>query len=172
MNFRKLAVVTASTLVIIIAATFLLPETVTVERRQVIKAETEKVFALLDSAASFQRFNPYTEADPKLEIALTGPDRGVGSRFSFNGADGTGVQTIVAMTPNERVTMEIDLGAMGKPVQEFELKPVDGGTEVVWRVTSNFGFNPAGRVFGLFMDGMLGQVYERGLAKMELAATT
>ena len=169
MNIRTILVTTTCTLAAIVGATLLLPETVVVERKQVIKAQQEKIFALLDSAAGFQRFNPYKEADPKLEIALGGPDRGIGSSLSFDGTDGKGVQTIVDITPNSRVKMEIDLGAMGKPVQEFELTPVDGGTEVVWRVTSGFGFNPVGRVFGLFMDGMLGPIQERGLEKMEIA---
>ncbi len=167
MNIRKIATRTAATLGLIIAGTFLLPSSVTVERTKVIAAEDAKLFALISGNENFQTFNPYKDTDPKLAITLSGPANGIGSAFAFKGVEGEGTQTITAVEPNRSVTMQIELGAMGKPIQNFQLAPVNGGTEVKWRVTSDFGYNPAGRVFVLFMDGMLGPIYERGLNNLE-----
>ena len=66
--------------------------------------------------------------------------------------------------------MQIDLGAMGQPVQTFTLIPAGNATKVVWSTEARFGMNPIGRVFGLFLDGQLGPIYERGLKKLEKAA--
>ncbi|MEN0001955.1 MAG: SRPBCC family protein, partial [Pseudomonadota bacterium] len=108
--------------------------------------------------------------DANLKITMHGPSHGIGSGFAFDGKDGTGTQTIIAMEENKSVTMQIDLGAMGKPVTQFRLAPMDGKTEVTWSTKSDFGFNPVGRVFGLFLDGMLGPDYELGLRELNKAA--
>ena len=108
---------------------------------------------------------------------MHGPSSGIGSGFSFDGKDGKGTQTIVAMEENRSVTMQIDLGAMGRPVTTFLLEPSSGllepspgATIVTWSTKSDFGMNPIGRVFGLFLDGMLGPDYETGLRKLAQAS--
>ena len=59
---------------------------------------------------------------------------------------------------------------MGKPVQVIKATASASGAKVTWTVTSDMGFNPAFRVFGLFMDGMLGKTYELGLSNLKTAA--
>lgn len=153
----------------VLAAPFVLPSSAIVERRRVIQAPSADIFALLSSNAGFQAFNPFRDAEPDLEIELSGPQHGVGSSFAFKGRRQAGTQTIIAIDDNRSVTMQIDLGWMGKPVQTFRLVPMAGGTEVIWRTQSRFGWNPLGRIFGRFMDAMLGPLYERGLADLEHA---
>ena len=150
-------------------AIMLLPSSKTVERRTIVNAEPARIYQLLKSNRGFQTFNPYRDSDPSLHIDLFGPAEGVGSAFSFKGKEGRGTQTITALEHNKSVTMQIDLGAMGKPVQHFELREVDGGTEVRWATTSDFGINPVGRIFGVFLDRMLGKTYERGLDNLAQA---
>ena len=90
---------------------------------------------------------------------------GVGSGFRFEGKEGKGTQTVTAVSPNS-VTHLIDLGAMGKPVQTIRAEETATGSRVTWTVTSDMGFNPIFRIFGLFMDRMLGKTYERGLSNI------
>lgn len=161
----------AAAVTAIVVIPFLLPESVQVERSAVVKAQPETVYQLLATNSGFQSFNPYKDTDPNLKIQMSGPAQGVGSSFRFEGKEGKGTQTITALEENRAVTMQIDLGAMGKPVQHFSLKPSGDGTEVVWNVTMKFGMNPIGRVMGLFMDGMMGPVYERGLDNLSKTVT-
>jgi hypothetical protein len=147
----------------LIAAPYVLPSSKTVERTATIGAPAEQIYPLLASSQGFQTFNPYKAKDPNLNIAFSGPEQGVGASFAFDGKDGKGTQTIIAMQENRSVTMEIDLGLMGKPVTTFRLQPKGEQTEVTWSTKSDFGMNPIGRVFGLFLDGMLGPDYEQGL---------
>jgi hypothetical protein len=93
----------------------------------------------------------------------------VGSGFSFEGKEGKGTQTVTEVTAT-RITHLIDLGAMGKPVQTIEAKANGAGSLVTWTVTSDMGFNPVFRIFGLFMDRMLGKTYELGLKNIAVLA--
>ena len=158
--------------VIVICASYALPASKTVSRRAVIKANAADIYQLVASTEGFQRFNPYCDTDPSLKISAFGPDTGVGAGFSFEGKEGKGTQTVIAVKPNRQVQMEIDLGPMGKPVQTFSLKEQPDSTEVIWSTRSDFGMNPIGRVFGLFLDKMLGKTYERGLNNLAQAVAT
>lgn len=166
MTLTTIATISGAILVALIAAPYALPDHKVVERAAIIEATPDAIYPLLTSSAGFQSFNPYKDADPDLEIIFQGPAEGVGSGFAFSGRDGQGTQIITDMQDNASVTMQIDLGSMGQPVQTFTLEPINNGTRVVWSVESQFGMNPIGRVFGLFLDGMLGKTYERGLENL------
>ena len=164
---------TLYTIVAIIAAialiALLLPRKVVVARNANVAMRPADVIALVASTEGFQTFNPYCTTDPDLKITPFGPQEGVGSGFRFEGKEGKGTQTVTAVTANS-VTHLIDLGAMGKPVQTIEAKETDTGAQVTWAVTSDMGFNPIFRIFGLFMDRMLGKTYELGLKNIEALA--
>lgn len=145
---------------------FFLPSSKRVERSATVKASPEAVFAALSSTEGYQLFNPYRDTDANLKITPFGPASGLGSGFAFDGKEGKGTSTIVALEVNRSVTYQIDLGPMGKPVQTITIAPGDGGTDVTWTTESAFGYNPLGRIFGLFMDGFVGPVTERGLENM------
>jgi len=161
------------TIVAIIAAValaaLLLPRKVVVTRQANVALSPEAVIARVASTEGFQTFNPYCTSDPDLKITPFGPAEGVGSGFRFEGKEGKGTQTVTDVTAN-RVTHLIDLGPMGKPVQMIEAKADGNGARVTWTVTSDMGFNPVFRIFGLFMDRMLGQTYERGLKNIKALA--
>ncbi len=170
MTIATLAASGAALIAALAAAPLALPGAVHVKRSAVIDAAPETLFRLIASNEGYQRFNPYVEADPDLRIALHGPAFGVGSGFDFEGKDGKGTQVVAAMEENRSVTMDIDLGAMGRPTQTFLLEPEGGGTRVTWGMDMAFGMNPVGRVIGLFMDRMVGGTYEAGLAKLAVVA--
>lgn len=150
------------------AATYLLPAKVTVERTATVAAQSADILALAASNTGYQAFNPYKAADPDLQISHYGPATGVGSGFRFEGKDGRGTQT-VAEVSDTHVTYDIDLGSMGQPRQTITVRPIDGGSEVTWRLDADMGANPVFRVFGLFMDGMMGKTFDQGLANLARA---
>ena len=147
----------------------LLPRKVVVRRHADVALRPEAVIARVASTEGFQTFNPYRTTDPDLKIAPFGPTEGVGSGFRFEGREGKGTQTVTEATAT-RVTHLIDLGAMGKPVQTIEARATDAGARVTWTVTSDMGYNPVFRIFGLFMDRMLGKTYELGLRNIAALA--
>jgi len=153
----------------IILIAMLLPRKVVVTRQADVDMSPEDVIARVASTEGFQTFNPYCTTDPDLKITPFGPAQGVGSGFRFEGKEGKGTQTVTNVTANS-VTHLIDLGAMGKPVQTIEAKAMGSGARVTWSVASDMGYNPVFRIFGLFMDRMLGKTYELGLKNIAALA--
>ena len=153
----------------IILIAMLLPRKVVVARHADVEMSPEEVITRVASTEGFQTFNPYCTTDPELKITPFGPAEGVGSGFRFEGKEGKGTQTVTEVTASS-VTHLIDLGAMGKPVQKIEAKAAGTGSRVTWTVTSDMGFNPVFRIFGLFMDRMLGKTYELGLKNIAALA--
>ena len=146
-------------------ATFLLPGKVKVTRSAVVAASPAEVIAMASSTEGYQRFNPYKATDPNLKIIPFGPASGTGSGFHFEGKEGKGSQTVASVTA-DKVTYAIDLGPMGQPTQSIAVRPVSNGTEVTWSMEADMGLHPIFRVFGLFMDRMMGAVFTRGLSNI------
>jgi hypothetical protein len=165
MNITKAVCITVGTLAALTVSTFLLPRKITVERSATVHAQSAQVIALAASNKGYQKFNPYRNTDADLKIDLFGPDTGVGSGFHFEGKDGKGSQTVRAVAESQ-VDYEIDLGPMGKPQQSLKAVPTKDGTNVVWTMEADLGMNPIARVFGLFMDGMVGKTFETGLTNL------
>jgi hypothetical protein len=159
----------AAALVALTFIPFTFPNTAHVQRTAVIPAEPGTLFKLIASNDGYQTFNPYKSIDPNLKISLYGPQSGIGSGFTFDGKDGKGSQTIASLETNKSVTMAIDLGSMGKPTQTFNLEPTANGTKVIWSMDMDLGMNPLKRVFGLFMDRMIGGTFDQGLANLSKA---
>ncbi len=171
MTFAATATAAGIILASVAAVPFALPGRAHVERSTVVQAAPDAIYAILSSSAGFDRINPFRDQDPGLAVTFSGPDAGVGAAFSWEGKAGTGTQTIVSVEPDARVVMQLDLGAMGTPVQSFTLTPIEGGTRVTWALDAELGANPLRRVFGLFMDRMLGSTYETGLANLSRIST-
>jgi hypothetical protein len=173
MNITKVVCITVGTLGAITLSTFLLPRKITVERSATIHAPSAEVIALAASNKGYQKFNPYRNSDADLKIDFFGPEAGIGSGFQFEGREGKGSQTVRAVAENQ-VDYEIDLGPMGKPRQSLKALPGKDGTRVVWTMEADLGMNPIARVFGLFMDRMVGKTFETGLSNLAaiVASTT
>ena len=149
------------------AVPFALPAQTTVSRSATVAAPASDLYKILNSNRGFQTFNPYKDTEPDLKIEFFGPEEGTGSGFHFDGKDGKGTQTIRETVVDERVIMDIDLGAFGAPVQTFELNESGDSTDVTWTVVSSHGLNPAKRIFGTFMHKLFGPTYDRGLKNLK-----
>lgn len=169
MTFTTFLVGAAGCIALVAASALLLPRPVQIERAAVIKSPPEATLALAGSNRGYQVFNPYQTADADLKITLFGPQTGIGSGFHFDGKDGKGSQIIAGIT-GDQVTYDIDLGAMGRPVQHISARATTGGSMVTWRMEADLGMNPIARVFGPFMDRMIGNTLEQGLGNLANAA--
>ena len=169
MTLLTTAAIGAGVLATALLATQLLPREVTVQRSAQVSASPSEVIAVLASNEGYQTINPYKSSDPALKITMFGPNNGVGSGFHFDGKDGKGSQTVAAVTDSS-VSYDIDMGAMGQPKQIVEVRPSAGGSVVEWRMEADLGRNPIARIFGLFMDGMIGKTLNQGLVNLNTAA--
>jgi hypothetical protein len=83
---------------------------------------------------------------------------------------GSGAQAITESRPPEIVKTAIDFGTQGRAALTFTLTETAGGTTVTWAFDTDLGMNPVSRYVGLAIDTMVGNDFERGLARLKVLA--
>jgi effector-binding domain-containing protein len=161
-------------LVAAMAAAYLLPRNVRVERSATITAPRATVFTLLDSFRQFNKWSPWFELDPGAKYTYEGPGAGVGAKILWAGDPqklGSGSQVITASERYEKVEADVDFGQGGTPAKQVFTLAADGaGTKVTWSMDVDLGMNPISRYFGLGFDGMIGRDFDKGLALLKTLA--
>jgi hypothetical protein len=144
-----------------------------VARTTTIAADPARIHALVDDLHQWTQWSPWEGLDPDLQRTYTGPGRGVGAHYAWQGnrKAGQGHMEITGSTP-ERI--DVDLVFM-KPFDSaskvaFLLVPVAAGTEVTWRMTGEQKglWGVLGKVVP--MDRLIGKDFEKGLAGLKAAA--
>lgn len=139
-----------------------------------IEAPPETIYPLVSDFHRWTEWSPWEEIDPGMQRTYSGAERGTGARYAWSGnrKAGEGSMHVAEATSPSHVTIDLQFTRPFKAtnVTEFDLDPVDGGTEVTWAMT---GVNalPA-KVFGVFMDmdDLVGKDFEKGLAKLKAVA--
>lgn len=158
--------------VVIVGGSFLLPSEAVVTRSAEIKAPPEKIFAIVGDHRRFSEFSPWADLDPATIYTFEGPESGVGQKMSWSSKQsnvGSGTQTILEYQPPTHVISEVDFGEMGKSTAEWSLAPSADGTTATWTFRAPLQ-GIAARWFGLMFDTWIGADYEKGLARLKLAA--
>jgi uncharacterized protein YndB with AHSA1/START domain len=166
-----LGLVIVAAMLVVVA--FLLPRHATVFRSTEINAPVAAIYPYVSDLRRLNEWSPWMELDPNAEITFTGPTEGVGQTMmweSDNPAVGSGSQTITRLEPNQEVESSLDFGSQGTAMASIDLESTGPGTKVTWGFTSDLGFNPVARYFGLMFDQWIGADYERGLAKLKSVA--
>ena len=150
------------------------PDTFQVQRKAVIAAPPEKIFAMIEDFHRWNEWSPWDKLDPAMTRTFGGPATGVGATYAWagNSAVGEGRMEILESTPPSKIRIKLDFikPFESNNVTEFALVPKDGGTEVTWTMQ---GPNPyATKLMDVFasMDEMIGKDFEKGLADMGTAA--
>jgi len=161
-------------LVVAIAAAYLLPGHVRIERSVTIAAPRATLFTVLNSFKHFNTWSPWFELDPDAKYTYDGPGAGVGAKLSWVGDPktlGSGNQVITASDPYERIAADVDFGQGGQPARQVYTLAADGtGTRVSWSMEVDLGMNPVARYFALGFDGMIARDFDKGLALLKTFA--
>ncbi|MEU4340377.1 SRPBCC family protein [Nocardia sp. NPDC023852] len=145
-----------------------------VVRSAVITAEPARVHTLIDDFHEWGKWSPWEDLDPQMQRSYSGADSGVGARYAWSGnrKAGAGSMEIIASAEREiGVRLEFLKPIKSTHQVTFTLDPVETGTEVTWRAT--------GRQSGLMgvvgklipMEKLVGKDFEKGLARLQQAAT-
>ncbi|OYU48681.1 MAG: polyketide cyclase [Rhizobiales bacterium PAR1] len=158
-------------LAVIILIAWQKPNSFRIERKDVIAAPMDLVFAQINDLVVWQAWSPWAKKDPNARTTFSAVTAGRGASFRWEGNRevGTGSMTIIEETPASRVVFRLDFEKPFKATNtaEFTLRPTSTGTEVVWAM---FGPQPLpARVMCLFMnmDAMVGKDFEAGLASLK-----
>jgi effector-binding domain-containing protein/uncharacterized protein YndB with AHSA1/START domain len=160
-------------LLLLISAVGLLffPSHVEISRSVTLQATPHKVFNYLNAIRNFNKWTPWYEMDPVAEYVFEGPSSGKGATMKWKSDSanvGNGYMTITEAFPDSVIRQDLNFMENGIAKGEFYITPVDSGTVVKWKFSVEAGANPLMRILGAFMDKMIGNDFEKGLAKLKV----
>ncbi len=154
--------------IILITPAFL-PEDVNMSRFTTIDAPAPVVFGLVNELTMWEKWSPWSENDPNMEITYTETTSGEGSSYSWKSeVNDVGTMTITDIKEFEEISTDVQFGEQGGGDAKFTFVEEDGKTTVTWSFHTDVNEPPyIGRLFGLFLEPMLGPQYERGLERLK-----
>lgn len=169
--------------VLLLGLAFVLPDRAHVERSITIARPQSQIHLLLTNPRRFNDWSPWFALDPAADYVYSGPDSGVGAKLAWSSSKadvGSGSQTIVAVKPDESVSLALDFGERGIADMRFDLVRQSDETRVTWGLDGQFPLHlderfvgdAVGRYVGVFMERLVGDDLERGLANLQQLADT
>jgi effector-binding domain-containing protein/uncharacterized protein YndB with AHSA1/START domain len=161
-----------SLFVLIVLVGLLLPSKVSMERKITIDAPASVVYGILNDMHNFHSWSPWSELDSNMKFKVTG-NPGVDQTYEWDSKveeAGKGKMTIVESTPNKYINVKLDFGDEANNFAPLTIKEENGKTVLTWGFEADLGGSPFTKYFGLFMEGMLGPQYEKGLKNLKVMA--
>jgi hypothetical protein len=154
-------------LVVAILISFLLPSKSTVYRTATIAAPQQAVMAQVVNFRNWKSWSPWAKQDPTSVMNYSATDGQVGSWYTWEGKKlGQGKMTATYLAPDS-MNSDLIFDGSGGTTSGFKFTTVNGGTQVLWTLHSDLGYNPMMRYMGLFFDNLIGPDYESGLANLK-----
>ena len=149
---------------------YLLPSQWRVSRSIVINKPPQAIYPLVaDFKHGWPQWSDFDYEDPAIQYSYAGPDKGVGACRSWISAKmGNGFQRITNADPATGVYFDLKMensnfGLSGK----IAFAPSGTGTQVTWTDAGDTGNNIFFRYMASMMDKMMGNTFERSLAKLK-----
>lgn len=149
-------------------------DTYTIERSTTIEAPPEKIYGHIIDLHKMEAWSPWVGMDPDMTRTYSGPESGVGARYSWSGNRkvGTGSMEITDAKENQRVDIDLEFLKPFKARNKawMTLEPQGGGTHVTWAISGEKTLMT--KVMSIFksLDSMMGPDFERGLANLKKVA--
>lgn len=168
---KILGIIVGLLIVFILAAGLFLPKDYHFERSVTINAPKDVIWKNISTFANFQKWDPWLVYDPQMKRSITGTDGTPGATYSWegNGDVGSGSQTYKALSPMERV--DIDLHFL-KPFESkaavyYTLKEEGNGVKVAWGFNTRFPYPMNALTMFMNMDASLDKDFSAGLANLK-----
>lgn len=144
----------------------------TVQRSLLVNAPPERVYAYVADPRGWKLWSIWTQRDPAMTIAYSGPASGAGAGWSWQSAsEGNGAMTFTSVEPGRRVAFDLQLADLGTTSRgELRFAPEGSGTRVTWTMDGDTGSNPLYHWFALFADAIVGPDFAGGLENLKTVA--
>ena len=151
------------------------PDSFRLERSAVINAPPEKLFALVSDFKQWPRWSPWEKLDPAMARTFSGPERGVGSVYTWDSPSkaGAGRMEIKEAQTDAKVTIQLNFirPFAAQNTTEFNLqRQPNNTTQFTWVM---YGPSPyVAKLMQIFvsMDKMVGKDFEEGLVNLKRIA--
>lgn len=146
-----------------------LPAEFQLQRTIRIQQPIDVVFQELNSFQNRKKWDPWIRQEPKAITEVSGPVRGVGAIWKWKGQRiGSGTLKIIKTKENQRIFSTIEYGPPqdSKADISWQLQTKQEATEVTWTISIPLAY-PFQRIFGLFLEEIVGPQYEKGLKNLK-----
>jgi hypothetical protein len=167
---KNLGIAILGLILLVVIVSLFISSKVHVERSVVIKAPAPIVFEQVNTLKNWEKWSPWADYDTNMVMQYEGPASGEGASYSWKSdveQVGSGKLTITKSIPFDTVYNEMDFMENGKGMAYFALSKSDTGTNLTWAMETDMGWNPIGKIVGLFMDKMVGPDFEKGLSRIK-----
>jgi len=166
---RKLVMFLLFLIIVLAVISFFLPSKAHVERSMVVDAPQRVVFKEVHELKNWEKWSPFSAADPTLKVAYNGTTVGIGGRYDWTSENsGEGYIEIKESNPPNSLKTYVAFEGQGDGYGSWRFEPMgDNRTKVTWGFDTEFGLNPLQRFMGLMMDRFLGPSYEDGLKRLK-----
>jgi hypothetical protein len=171
---KKIGLALGASFAILFIVIALQPADFRIGRSTTIAAPAPVVYGILSDFHAWDAWSPWSKLDPDMKKTWSGPPRGKGSSYAWEGNEqvGQGKMVITDVRENERVDMDLKFITPFEADNDvvFAIEPDAQGSKVTWTMSGKNGF--MSKAFGLFMDvdGMVGKDFEKGLADLKRLA--
>lgn len=153
--------------IVLIVPAFL-PSDYTIERTIHIQTDRANVFARIVDLKDWKDWDPWYAMEPDAKYSFEGTPGVVGSISTWEGEKiGSGKQTLMKVVQPEYIETQLQFdGESSLATGYWKFKEADNGTKVIWGMKGELDY-PIGRIFGLFLDGMVGTQFDKGLSSLK-----
>lgn len=169
---KKIGIVVAVLLVLLIGVVATRPAGYTIERSKTLAAPPETVYPKLVDFHRWREWSPWENRDPAMTRSFSGAESGPGAVYSWKGNSdvGEGRMTITDAKPSQQVVIRLEFlePFASTSTTGFALTPSpQGGTNVRWTMSGENNFMMKGMGLFMNMDKMIGDDLNMGLAKLD-----
>ncbi len=153
---------------LILIVSVFLPGSVTVTRSLSINAPQPLVFEQINTLKNWERWSPWHRLDPNMKLSYSGPESGKDAAYAWSSEHknvGNGTITILGSYPSDSISTEMNFMENGIAKGFYTFKTEDSKTTVTWGMKNDLPFYA--RIFGLFLDKMIGPDFEKGLHNLD-----
>ncbi len=145
-----------------------LPKEMKAERSRVIDATPEQIFAAINDFNTWDKWSPWKEKDPTMQMTPGEQMQGPGASYSWTSEDqGNGKQRIVSAEPPRALQTSIAFEGMGEANGNWTLTPTEAGTQVSWGFQSDIPYPWNALVYFQGGEAAVGKDFDRGLELLE-----
>lgn len=158
----------AVVLLVFVAIGALLPTAYSVTRSVTIQADVAKVHEFVGDLTKWDQWAPWKDEDPTILTTFGEQTSGIGASQSWVGKDGDGSLTFTASSPTKGIEYDLffEEGAY-KCWAAMLYKPEGKNTTVIWMMKGDMETPVLGGYVALMMDSFVGNMFDRGLAKLK-----
>jgi hypothetical protein len=136
-----------------------------------INAPKEKVWQYTGSLHGMEKWSPFIESDPNIQVSFEGQDSAVGAIYTWKGNKevGSGSQTISKIDPLNRMDTHLHFiePFEGEADAYLKLSGEGNATNVAWGFNTRYKYPMNVMLLFINMDKMMGESFNKGLAKLK-----